>query len=289
MTETEMQQKRKNINAPLLVQIDADTKAMLQKRGYEEHQWNTLKTSLYKGAADQSIIMVLDYCKSRGLDPFKRPVHIVPIYDRNANNGNGGMVDTIWPSIAEVRTTAMRTGQYAGTDGATFGPDVELNLGGMVVVVPEWCQYTVYRVVGGTRCAFVGPKVYFAETYSKAGGKKGDQPNSMWAKRPRGQLDKCAEAAALRMAFPEEIGNEYIAEEAFGSNMKDVTPNTQKNAQESGSSIAEALSNGVQDNHSQAVDAEAAETDEPEQAAAPVAEDPDGYPYEDGMQPQQHG
>jgi len=38
----------------------------------------------------------------------------------------------------------------------------------------------------------------------------------MWAKRPRGQLEKCAEAAALRRAFPEEIGNEYAAEEVEG-------------------------------------------------------------------------
>ena len=35
----------------------------------------------------------------------------------------------------------------------------------------------------------------------------------MWKQRPYGQLEKCAEAAALRKAFPEELGNEYAAEE----------------------------------------------------------------------------
>ena len=35
----------------------------------------------------------------------------------------------------------------------------------------------------------------------------------MWQKRPRGQLDKCAEAAALRGAFPEEIGDEFTSDE----------------------------------------------------------------------------
>ena len=38
----------------------------------------------------------------------------------------------------------------------------------------------------------------------------------MWANRPVGQLEKCAEAGALRRAFPEEIGNELTAEEMAG-------------------------------------------------------------------------
>ena len=41
-------------------------------------------------------------------------------------------------------------------------------------------------------------------------------PNHVWERRPDGQLEKCAEAAALRRAFPEELGNEYTAEEMEG-------------------------------------------------------------------------
>ncbi len=36
--------------------------------------------------------------------------------------------------------------------------------------------------------------------------KKDGSPNKMWKQRPYGQIGKCAEAAALRRAFPEEIG-----------------------------------------------------------------------------------
>ena len=57
-------------------------------------------------------------------------------------------------------------------------------------------------------------KVYWEETYASIG--KTDIPNDMWGKRPRGQLDKCVEAAALRKAFPEELGNTYAAEEMEG-------------------------------------------------------------------------
>src|SRR5256885_16005138 len=43
-----------------------------------------------------------------------------------------------------------------------------------------------------------------------------DVPNEMWSNRPVGQLEKCAEAGALRRAFPEEIGNALTAEEMEG-------------------------------------------------------------------------
>ena len=43
----------------------------------------------------------------------------------------------------------------------------------------------------------------------------------MWASRPVGQLEKCAEAGALRRAFPEEIGNDLTAEEMEGQHIID--------------------------------------------------------------------
>jgi hypothetical protein len=54
----------------------------------------------------------------RGLDPFKRPVHIVPVW----NSSLGREVETVWPSINELETTAARTGAWAGIDPPDFGP-----------------------------------------------------------------------------------------------------------------------------------------------------------------------
>ena len=182
--------------------------------------WKTLVEAIFPEArTPQAIVLALTYCKARRLDPFKRTIHIVPIWDKSRKCE----VETIWPGIAELRTTAFRTGQYAGRDKTEFGPeceetwnstDYQNNNYEVTVRFPEWAQITVYRIVGLSRVAFVGPQVYWREAY----GRKKDQcPNDMWAKRPYGQLEKCAEASALRGAFPEELGSEYAAEEVEGS------------------------------------------------------------------------
>jgi len=192
--------------------------------------WRTLTESIFPAAKTvTSVMMALDYCKRRKLDVFKHPVHIVPIWNSQAGeNGKGAMVETIWPGINELRTTAIRTGQYAGMDVPVFGPSITETFEGKIkkwknndsyyetetaeVTYPEWCQITVFRLLGGNRVPFPGPRVYWVETYARIKSNV-DIPNSMWQNRPNGQLEKCAEAAALRRAFPEELGSDYSIDE----------------------------------------------------------------------------
>lgn len=203
-------------------------------------QWKTLTDAIYPGAkTSDAVILALNYCRSRNLDPFKRPVHIVPIWDSK----KGGYIETVWPGISELRTTAMRTKQYAGIDEAEFGNSMTVTFEGKVkkkeweevtkkVTFPEWCRITVYKLLDGQRVAFVGPKVFWTESYGSIGAS--NIPNDMWGKRAYGQLEKCAEAAALRRAFPEELGNEYAAEEMEGvkyqgpENAKVINPETER-------------------------------------------------------------
>jgi phage recombination protein Bet len=206
------------MNNQALATVEEMTDALpvpVKARGIEPHIWNVLKGTIFPGASDDMALAAWDYCKARNLDPIKKPVHIVTTY-RDGKN-----VETIWEGIASLRTTAMRTGEYAGKDSAEFGPEVTTKVGTENVTFLEWCQVTVYRLVGGQRCPFPGPKVFFKEAVTT---KKGGVPNAMWTKRPRGQLEKCAEAAALRSAFPEEIGGLVSAEEIDGKEMQDITP-----------------------------------------------------------------
>lgn len=205
--------------------------AIGERFGIDKSGWKVLTEATFPAAkTTDAVVMALAYCRARKLDVFKKPVHIVPMWSSQAKT----YVETVWPSIGELRTTAFRTGQYVGCDETDFGPDVTKTFNGRIksgnawedasatVTFPEWARITVRRILNGVVCVFVGPKVYWLESYARRG--PSDLPNDMWCTRPRGQLEKCAEAAALRKAFPEELGNEYAAEEMEGRVMQDVTP-----------------------------------------------------------------
>lgn len=185
-----------------------------------DHQaavWSALKSSIYPGASDQSISLVLDYCTAAGLDPMQKPVHIVPMWDSSSRS----MRDVVMPGIGLYRVQASRSGQFAGMSEPEFGPMVTEQVGSAQVTFPEWCKVTVYRQLPNGHIAEFTAKEYWIENYAIKGGKDKDQsPNAMWMKRVRGQIAKCAQAQALRMAFP-EIGSQPTAEEMEGKSIID--------------------------------------------------------------------
>jgi len=204
--------------------------AFKQKYELTEERFKVLIDAIYPSAKSiDSVIMVLEYCQSRKLDPFKRPVHIVPVW----NSSVGRTVETIWPGINELRITAVRTKEYAGCDQAEFGDSIQgAKFEGTIknnkgqwekveakVNYPDWCRLTVYKLIQGQRVAFEGPKIYWLESYGKQ--QQSIVPNKKWQESPSYMLEKCAEAAALRRAFPEELGNDYTAEEMEGQIIDD--------------------------------------------------------------------
>lgn len=176
-----------------------------------------LKSSLYPGASDASVDMVLAYCRAAGLDPMQKPVHIVPMWDSKARQTR----DVVMPGIGLYRTNAARTGEFAGMSEPEFGPMVTERLGGREVTFPEWCKVTAYRQLPTGHIAEFTATEYWVENYAIKGGKEQDQsPNAMWSKRVRGQIAKCAQAQALRMAFPEAVGSAPTAEEMEGKTLE---------------------------------------------------------------------
>jgi phage recombination protein Bet len=194
------------------------------KYGYTPDVWRVLVEAIFPAAQSvHAVTLALAYCKARGLDVLKKPVHIVPIWDSK----RGALVETIWPGIGELRITAARTKSYAGKDATEFGPNVTQTFtdakGSETVTFPSWARLTVYKMIEGQKCAFVGPMVYWLESYATR-KHDSDVPNTMWKDRPSGQLEKCAEAASLRAAYPEEIGGDIAAEEINTFRATDVTP-----------------------------------------------------------------
>ena len=229
--------------------------------GVTAQQWRVLTDAIFPSAkTPEAVCLALDYCKARRLDVFKRPVHIVPMWNSSLRRE----VETVWPSINELQTTAGRTGKWAGMDSPEWGPLVTHKFEGVVgkrgeerqvkveVTFPEWCSVTVYRLVNNQRYAFSEP-VFWMEAYSRIG--RSDVPNDMWRKRPRGQLHKNAKAAALRAAFPEDVGNDYAAEEMEGKETEsggvviDADPSSFGDVEDNGSQDFRqpAESDGMQD------------------------------------------
>lgn len=175
-----------------------------------------LQNSLYPGAALNSIKMVVSYCKASALDPMQKPVHIVPMWDSEAKQ----MRDVIMPGIGLYRTQAARNG-CAGVSEPEFGPDATEEIGGQRITFPQWCRVTVKRRLATGEVVDFTAKEFWKENYSVKGGKeKSIAPNAMWTKRPYGQLAKCAEAQALRKAFP-EIGSEPTYDEMAGKTLNE--------------------------------------------------------------------
>lgn len=164
-------------------------------------QVELIKRQIAKGATDDELAMFMHQCERTGLDPLAKQ-----IYFRKQRSKNGDVV-TIITGIDGYRLTADRTGLYAGNDDPVF--DVEEN--------PRKATVTVYKMIAGVRCGFTA-SARWDQYYP------GDSQGFMWRKMPHLMLGKCAEALALRKAFPAELSGLYVKEEMdqAGADVVDV-------------------------------------------------------------------
>jgi len=206
----------------------------------DENTFRVLQETLYPGSTDQEVAMILGYCKARKIDPILKPVHLVPMSVKTDKTDSTGKAiyerkNVIMPGIGLYRIDASRSGQYAGVDEPQFGEDVKEEFvtkdkqgkvtSKLSVTFPKWCKVTVRKLLPNGEIALFTAKEYWKENYASK-SKWDDTPNDMWCKRSYGQLAKCAEAQALRKAFPDVVGNEYTKEEMEGKNFhhEDVAP-----------------------------------------------------------------
>ena len=137
-------------------------------------------------------------CRATGIDPLANQIHAVFRRDRRAANGRSM---TIQAGIDGIRAAALRTGQVTGS-----GPPEWLDGDGTwrdawpYAYPPAACRWTVKRQ-GHPFTATLNYQEY-VQTYD-------DRPQGRWVTAGADQLRKCAEAAALRMAFAETLGAVY--------------------------------------------------------------------------------
>jgi len=155
-----------------------------------------IKETVAKGATDLELELFFYVCKQTGLDPLAKQIYAIKRWSQT----DGKEVMSFQTGIDGLRLIADRTGHYAGSSDAIFDEKDGK---------PILAQVTVLKIVAGEKCAFTASARY--EEYVQRNRER--QPTSMWARMPYVMLAKCAEAQALRKAFPMEMSGLHTNEE----------------------------------------------------------------------------
>lgn len=163
------------------------------RQGLMPEEVQVLRDSMFKDFSEAEVKYSLAIANKLNLSPLLRQIHFV----RRMDNQAGKWVIAHQTGIDGLRLVAERTGKYAGSDEPVF------TFEGQTLVK---ASVTVYKLLEGQRIPFTA-SAYWTEFCPS--GKQA----FMWNKMPRTMLAKCAEAQALRKAFPAEMSGLYADEE----------------------------------------------------------------------------
>jgi len=176
---------------------------------FDRHHLDLIKEMYFKGASDEEFQMFIYVCKKTGLDPAMRQIHPVKRWDSKMKKE----VMTVQTGIDGYRLIAERTGRYAPGREPTY----QYNKEGELLSATS---YVKKQTADGTWHE-VSASAFYEEFVQKS---KDGSPTNFWHKMAHNQLAKCAEALALRKAFPGDLSGIYTHEEMAQADVVESIP-----------------------------------------------------------------
>jgi len=179
--------------------------APYNRNGLTAEQKTLIRNIIAPKANDDELALFFELCKNTGLDPFKKQVYLLPFW-------NGELKRFVFSAITSIdglRSLAETTGEYDGQsepiwidkDGKEYKVWTSDNY-------PFACKISVFKK--GVKNPTVG--VAYFDMFAK---EKDGKYTGFWNKPTKAahMIAKCAEALALRKAFPSKLSGLYVHEE----------------------------------------------------------------------------
>ena len=169
-------------------------------RSLTQDQTALIKRTVCRGADDDEMALFLHAAARTGLDPLMKQIYAVMRWDSRERR----KVMSIQTGIDGFRLVAERTGRYApGREPSySYADEARKRLVSATSYVKKLTQDGTWHEVAATA---------FLTEYEQLD--KDGNVTRFWARMPHLMLAKCAEALALRRAFPMELSGIYSTEE----------------------------------------------------------------------------
>ncbi len=169
----------------------------LKEFGWTKSRFEVIQRTYFKGLSMDDIAVFGHVCKHVGLDPFLKQIYPV-VRDTKQKDGTKKPTMSIQTGIDGYRAIAERTGKYSPGKEPLFRYDKDNKLFSATAYVMKMTNDGKWHEVAATAIMRE-----YLPTYT----------NDFWGSKPHIMLSKCAEALALRKAFPAELSGVYTKEE----------------------------------------------------------------------------